>query len=66
MAKDMGTDMGNPLAIRQVDGQVEGWTVRQTDGQTDGWTDRWTDGGPYGQMDAQVETRIGSRTDTQN
>ena len=34
----MGTDMGNPLAIRQVDGRVEGWTVRQTDGQTDGWT----------------------------
>ena len=35
MAKDMGTDMGNPLAIRQVDGRVEGWTVRQMDGQTD-------------------------------
>ena len=34
--------------------------------QTDGQTDGRTDGGPYGQMDALVETRIGSRTDTQN
>ena len=45
MAKDMGTDMGNPLAIRQVDGkwkdgQSDRRTDRQMDGQTDGQTDR--------------------------
>ena len=39
MAKDMGTDMGNPLAIRQVDGKwKDGQSDRRTDRQTDGQT----------------------------
>ena len=49
----MGTDMGNPLAIRQVDGKwKDGQSDRRTDRQMDGQTDGQTDGGPYGQMDA--------------
>ena len=43
MAKDMGTDMGNPLAIRQVDGK---WK----DGQSDRRTDR--------RMDIQMEDHM--------
>ena len=52
MAKDMGTDMGNPLAIRQVDGK---WKDGQSDRRTDRWTDRWRTIWPDGCTDGNAD-----------